>query len=157
MASTKERAFADFAEHGPDAYSAAEWADELGTSKDYVYQLRGDYKEEAAASEDDEADSTPEESTDDPEPTDGPDEPTEPEPTPEPEPSPEASASAEATTDGDEMVAVGHEGKEKLSPAGFEDQNVSTIDAPDGVELPDDTTPEDFEPGDEPASVDRDP
>jgi len=199
VASTKERAFADFAEHGPDAYSAAEWADELGTSKDYVYQLRGDYKEEAAASEDDEADSTPEESTDDPEPTDGPDEPTEPlseqpeavegnepepsattgeasapptdaeadstpsatspepEPTPEPEPSPEASASAEATTDGDEMVAVGHEGKEKLSPAGFEDQNVSSIDAPDGVELPDDTTPEDFEPGDEPASVDRDP
>jgi hypothetical protein len=157
VASTKERAFAAFAEHGPDAYSAAEWADELGTSKDYVYQLRGDYKEEAAASEDDEADSTPEESTDDPEPTDGPDEPTEPEPTPEPEPSPEASASAEATTDGGEMVAVGHEGKEKLSPAGFEDQNVSSINAPDGVELPDDTTPEDFEPEPDSPAVDHDP
>jgi hypothetical protein len=193
VASTKERAYDAFEEHGPDAYSAAEWADELDTSKDYVYQLRGDYKaeHEADASEAEEQANTPDESTDDPGPTDGPDEPPEslseqseagegndPEPsattaeasdrtTPEadsepsatspadPTPEPESTQEATASTDGGEMVAVGHEGKEKLSPAGFEEQDVSSIDAPDGVDLPDDVSPEDFEPGDDAPSRGR--
>lgn len=190
MASTKERAFSAFEEHGPDAFTAAEWAERIDTSKDYVYQLRGDYKEQHEASEADEQASTSEdgggaeETTDDPDPepeslsdqseaAEGNGTETEPSAT-----TPEASAPAtdaeadsepsatspdeptrsepKAATDGGDIVAVGHEGKEKLSPAGFEEESVSSIDPPDGTELPDDVSPEDFEP-DPSASADHDP
>lgn len=193
MASTKQRAFEAFEEHGPDAYSAGEWAERLDTKKSYIYQVRGDFKDEHEESEADEAASTPEESAEPEETTnDTPDE-TEPEHEPheaaqgnddEAEPSattteasapttaaeensersatspatPDADAGHEPTeavedptdpepaTDGGDIVAVGHEGKEKLSPDGFEEQAVASIEAPDGVELPDDANPDDFEP-----------
>jgi len=161
MASVRDRAYDTFDRDGPDAHTAAEWAEELDTSKAYVYQLRGDYREEHG-----ETDSTDGESGEEPEPTDAPDD------TPEPAASQsghdgrksgsdpegqvppgdtqEPTSAPTPTPDGGDMVAVGHEGKDKLSPAGFEDEAVSSIDAPDGVDLPADTSPADFEATDGP-------
>jgi len=66
-----------------------------------------------------------------------------------------SSTNGEATTDGG-SITVSHEGKEKLSPEGFEDESVSSIDAPDGVDLPDDVTPDDLEPGDDEETIEGD-
>ncbi len=52
----------------------------------------------------------------------------------------------EETDGGTDSVQVDHEGNEKLSPAGFEDESVSSIEPPDGVDLPEDANPDDFEP-----------
>jgi len=172
--SLRDEAFEAFEEAGPDAHSAAEWADKLGTSKDYVYQLRGDYKSEHAASdeEDTEGNSEPSDSTgegsaetigeqddsersqnspdrDDPEGLES-EETSENSLTLDPEsestePVEEAAATETVTDGGPESIEVGTEGKEKLSPDGFEDKTVASIDAPDGVELPEGTTPDDLE------------
>jgi hypothetical protein len=175
--STKQRAFEAFEEHGPDTYSAAEWADRLDTSKEYVYQLRGDYKSEhgADAGEADEADDGADAGEDGPDETEEmadteeshsgpqsgdegnadttPTEPPESSPSPRsespkdsPEPRPETETESPAKTDGGSAVAVEHEGTEKLSPDGFNDESTSSVPAPDGVELPESVTPDDFEP-----------
>lgn len=172
--STKDRAFEAFEDEGPDAHSAAEWADRLDTSKDYVYQLRGDFKQEhtqepADASESEQVDTNEgqdttdtEESHSDPHSAEerdagkstGDDSLQSSEsshstdtrsPPRESENSPNTTES-DAETDGG-AVTVNHEGTEKLSPAGFEDESTSSIDAPDGMELPESVTPDDFEPG----------
>ena len=168
MASTKEEAFEAFERHGPDAFTAAQWVDAdlppdklpdgesaplISTNKDYLYQLRGDFKAQHQTSEADEGASTSEEAEEatettedtDPEPDSGQSEATEPEPEPEPTPTePEAAPPDPAPptkTGGGEAVEVGHEGKEKLSPDGFEDESVASIEPPDGLDLPEGTKP----------------
>ena len=172
MASTKEEAFEAFERHGPDAFTAAQWVDAdlppdklpdgesaplISTNKDYLYQLRGDFKAQHQTSEADEGASTSEEAEEATETTED----TEPEPEPEPTPTePEAAPPDPApptNTDGGEGVEVGHEGKEKLSPDGFEDESVASIEPPDGLDLPEGTNPEDFEPEPDSPAVDHDP
>jgi len=189
MASTKEEAFEAFERHGPDAFTAAQWVDAdlppdklpdgesaplISTNKDYLYQLRGDFKAQHQTSEADEGASTSEEAEEatettedtdpEPEPDSGQSEATEPEPEPEPTPTePEAAPPDPAPPtktdggDGGEGVEVGHEGKEKLSPDGFEDESVASIEPPDGLDLPEGTNPEDFEPEPDSTTVDHDP
>jgi hypothetical protein len=155
--SVKQRAFRKFEEEGPRARSASEWADELGTEPDYIYQLRSEFRDDVEDDRDDAAES--------PGPPDGDDEgqtDTGESPSPSEAPSqPPADAGAQGPADagtstdggthgvsegsGPESIDVGHDGQEKLSPKGWDDEAVSSIDPPEGVDV-DGFGPDDFEP-----------
>lgn len=72
------------------------------------------------------------------------------------EPEPEKTTEGGTETSEPDAVTVSHEGTEKLSPAGFEDESISSIDPPEGVELPKDVGPDDFEPEPEESTIHRD-
>jgi len=69
----------------------------------------------------------------------------------------ETSGVSPASDGGTESVEVSHEGTEKLSPSGFEDESTSAIDPPEGVTLPEDVSPDDFEPVDRRTATDPEP
>lgn len=162
--SVRDELFAAFAEKGPDAHTASEWAEEFDTGTDYVYKLRSEFKNDPDLGVDDDRadhvdedpgpDREPETTLDpDPDPDDGAD------PTPDDgaDPTPDDGETSDPEpVDGTESVGVKHEGSEKLSPDGHEDESVSSVDMPEGLEHLEDRSPEDFEP-DEGASPDPEP
>jgi hypothetical protein len=147
MATIKDRAFELFDERGPMDLTAEEWAAELDTDPDYVYDLRREWREsrddpdQRGAGAAGEGVVSLEPSSTDPGTTEG---------STERDPDPDLGEDAGRETDGGQdptdSVDVGHQGTEKLSPAGHEDESVSSIDAPAGVNLPEGTTPDDLEP-----------
>jgi hypothetical protein len=147
MATIKERAFELFDDVGPMEQTAQEWADELDTDPDYVYDLRREWREDRDNPDQRGAGAVGEgvvsldPSSTDPDTTEA---------STEPDPDPGLGERGNRETDGGpttaDSVDVSHEGTEKLSPAGHEDESVSSIDPPESVELPEDTTPDDLDP-----------
>ncbi|WP_158055975.1 membrane-attack complex/perforin family protein [Halorussus halophilus] len=62
-------------------------------------------------------------------------------------------AESTATEPEETAVVVTEEGSEKLSPDGFESKNRPEVSPPDDTDLPENVTPDDFEPDEESAST----